>query len=232
MVQYYLIAPETDPSVIGMKNFQTQAIIERDSFEDKNNYDYLVKCLGSNYYWEQCIDAKDLDVNVERVDVHPDARITDFMRFSPGLIHTYFMVSERIKKIIERISKQGVMFFDTILCYESCVLEYSLMFVESLDKTFIDYEGSIFTTGDEFTGKSIVKITSPEDEVELSKTNYDLSPVVIKFKNPDHFNKDIFNLSGEIFVSDRLMNELSNNQASGVKLLPAYDDVDGRIKII
>lgn len=231
MCRYYILDPEADPSVIGVDNFDVQAHIDRSTFKNKKNFDYLVKCLGSNYFWENSVEAKKLELNVENVCLAYKAIATDFMRFSPGLMNTYFLVSEKIKKTVAGFKNQDVVFFDTVIYLDSEILQYSLMYVESLSKDNIDYKASIFTTGDEFTGESVVKIDSYEDELKLKKTDYEISPKVIKLRDNSHSNKDIFKFGARVFISHRLKSAIEEKGSSGVTFLPAYGESANHIKI-
>lgn len=227
-MKYYLADAVSDPKIIGVKNFEPQVIINENSFDNKEDYDYMVENLARNY-WNNEIAIKDLELNISDSFLLPTAKKTDFLRFNPGLTHTQYMVSECVKNIIQKYTTDSVVFFDTTLLEQNLRYKYSLMHVEYLNDCNIDYKNSTFCIGSIIRGRTDVTFSSPEEEKLFRKSHFDLTARIIKLNENHDYDRHMFGTWGGIYMSEQLISELRSIKVSGVNFLPTFDDVNPRV---
>lgn len=223
MSAYYLIVPVSDPQVTGVDDFGVQVHINETNFSDKSKYSRLIHELGSSHFWENNISIEKLDLEVEAVELVPGAKVTDFMRFSPGLIRTNFIVSEMVKKIISSQADHLVYFFDTVLLGNSTRYRYALMYVECLDFLDVDLNHTNFVSGDMVLGYAKHQITSREDFMSFSNTP-DATVTNLELKPDLVIRPDILTFMGKLYVSEKLAQALLENNVSGIKIFEESRD--------
>lgn len=234
MANFYAVRVVSDREIVGVLNkaaCQTEITVE--SFKDIESYDYVMKFLGSNHFWEKEIETEELDVNIENVVIHPSAKLTDFVRYFPALMNTYYMVSERVKNIIQKYSSEHVIFWDTKVTHKKEQFNYSFMYLEPINRSSeIDYAGSVFYKGNLFSREEI-RFSSYNEEkqyCEKYRKPFDRLTMggIIKLSNQSTI-KNIYSIDGAIYLSENIVNELNNSHATGVKFLPAFGDIKASV---
>jgi hypothetical protein len=226
MNNYYLLRGESSPLSVGIKNGESQAQIERDGYRNPDKFDILIRQLGTNYYWEIKDSIADLDYDVEYVRLLPDAKRTHFLQFGPSLMNCPFLVSRLVVSVLAEYKLQKYRFFNAKVVRDGESWDYSLLFLSPQYDNLINYEKSVFYTGNELSGKQFHVFRNAKEKLEFSKNNFGLK--IKKFHLLDRFNNlDLFSISGaEIGMSERLKNHLESRElATGVKILPAFGDV-------
>ena len=228
MTKFYKVAVVSDREIVGFLNEAAcQTEITVDSFTDLESYNYMMKYLGSNYFWEKEIETKELCINIENVDIYPSAKLTDFLRYFPALMHTNYMVSEKVKNIIQKYLFDHIVFWDVKVTSKKEQFSYSLMYIEPIDHSEINYTESIFYTGNLFARQEVV-FSSYNEEKKYREKHHTLTMGVLKLSNKSGI-KDIYLIDGAIYLSENLVNELNNSHATGVNFLQAFGDTKNSV---
>ena len=215
---YFLLDAVSDPFIIGVENYDVQAEILPSHFSDKSDYDNLIRLLGSNYFWENSRTIKDCELKVDALELKQGARLLDFLRFSPGLINTKFAVSNPVRELISSFQCTHTFFLDSILLANGDKFSYSLLYIESLDRKFLNYSKTVFAIGDRVMGFEVQKLDSEETELECSKQYYDLTVLEVSLDDSFEFKPDIFSLYGKIFISRSLAFSFVEQSFTGMEL--------------
>jgi hypothetical protein len=223
MKRFYLLRVASDPAVIGVNDSESQSEILKKKFLNKENYDSLIKILGSNEYWQYRDNLSGQSLVLERVDLSPQAILTDVLQFSPVLINCPFLISKKIKGIFESCNKNNMMFIETSVFDTEGKHSYHLIHLSRVGDHLIDYDKSTFFVGDELLGKQYVQFSSVEEKQAFARDNFDLSADTLFIKDDESFNLNLFCLgSGEIVVSETVKNQLDEIEATGFITLPAF----------
>jgi hypothetical protein len=221
MTRFYLLRVDSDPSVIGVGDTESQSEIVKDKFINEDNYNLLIKVLGSNEYWLYKDSLFEQPIAIERVELSQQAILTDVLQFSPALVNCPFLLSKRVKGVFE--SCNDMMFFETSVFNNDCKHTYYLPHIYRLGDHLIDYEKSTFFIGDDLLGKQYVDFSSAEEKQNFGQDNFDLSADTLFIKEGENFNLDLFCLGdGELVISESVKNKLDNIGATGFVALPAF----------
>ncbi len=228
MINFYKVGVVSDRELVGVLNKAAcQTEITVDSFKNIESYNYVIKYLGSNYFWEKEIETKKLCINIENVDIFPSAKLTDFLRYFPALMNTHYMVSEKVKNIIQKHLSDHVIFWDVKVTCKKEQFNYSLMYIEQINHSEINYAESVFYTGNLFSREE-VRFSSYDEEKQYREKHHILTLGILKLCNQSII-KDIYLIGGAIYLSENLVNEFNNSHATGVKFLPAFGDTKNSV---
>lgn len=226
MKKFYLIRKSSDPEVIGVENGVAQASIDRAGFSNPEMYDELIEELGSFNSWETADAFRSSCIELQSIIMLKNAKLTDFMSYSPFLINSPFLISKRAYEIIREFEIHEHLAIKSRVDFCGSIHEYFLFHYKKLNKIIIDYKKSLFFIGNSITGKVYLEFTSAEDEEHYIKSNNVTIQTEKLVLNSNLLGCVDFLVShhGDIFISDKLKAEIEKNALTGVNLLPAYGD--------
>lgn len=181
------------------------------------------------------LDGASLPANIlpfDYLELNKGAKLTDLM--SSSLSGNGFLMSEKLKNIIEESNIKDYQFFDVKLFDKDKEIKgYYYFHSTSCLREFIDYPKSKFYIGDII--KTYIRDldfvpTSFDDLEKLQKRlPYAKELVCVKqfyLKNNFPFNLDLFSFrtyNFSFFINSNLKEKLEENQISGLNIKPAGD---------
>lgn len=106
-MRYYILRGSSDPSVLGNTTGIKQADIKRNGFLNPEEFDRVIKDLGTNHYWEVRDLVPHSKYDVQYVEMMPKSKVTEFLRFGPFLYNCPFMISEKVIQILAQHLTSG-----------------------------------------------------------------------------------------------------------------------------
>lgn len=223
---YYLVRTSSDPAVIGVNNGIQQVEIHRSGFENKSMYDDIMKYWGSFNSWEHRNDYHGVNVELQCVNPLVGAKITSFLSYGPKLLQCPFLISQSVKDTFKKFLLPDVYFYKASVVTNEEKLNYYLFSCPDFGYSIVDFNKSIFFTGNELLGKKYVKLNDYSEFVEYGKAArciVEMEKVVLSSK----FNADLdlFVIeAGLLFISEALRNEIIDKKLDGLNILPAFGD--------
>ncbi|WP_158972455.1 imm11 family protein [Paraglaciecola sp. L3A3] len=226
MKKYYLLRLSSEEKFSAFGS--SQAEISENKFKDKNNFKLLMEALGSNRYWQiQSEINSDFPINLERVELLEGATQTDGLEFSPKLINCPFLISEKFKNILDQFNTENISFFKTMVFNGNVeYFKYYLMHIKRLDDGIIDFKKSTFYFENELHGKGIKTFKNVTEMKDFFYENVGTDYGSIYLEKNKLTNLDIFCLgSGELVISEKLQQEITNQELLGLNILPGIKGV-------
>ena len=219
---YSILRTSSDPKVIGVKNGVYQAKLLKKGFSN-NNYDILMEHWGGGDNWhERRKILPPTGVYLEYVKLMKSAIRTDFITICPN-VNLSDLISKKVKDIFNEYNLYGVMYLDADVYDNGTKFQYSLCCIETIPEDWIDYSKVVLYEGLYFD-KTRYFSKSFEDYSALQEEHFLLHFESTSLNSKFDQTIDLFrNLDGEIYISDRLKNDLVKNEISGVNLLPRED---------
>lgn len=217
-MKYYLIRSSSDPKVIGVKNGLAQ--VEFGEKENKHNLTYKKTLDFFSYaeYWRNDEVFPEFEVHLN-ASILKNAKLTSFIEYTPFLLSCPFLVHNDVVSIFSRFNIQRhrnypVKIYDSKECINS---EYKLFCCPYLGFDVINYSESIFYTGSDLLGKTYYTFNN---EKEYRSFPNIINSEVLKMNDNFDSSLDLFvGRIGGMHVSERLKNELQNNNVTGIKIL-------------
>jgi len=232
-MNYYKIRESSDPKVTGIKDGMSQAIIDKNGFVNKSNYDKYLDYFLSNdpkIYWEHVGTIPNFEVNLGCIRLEPNAILTDFISYDPNLHHGgKFLVSDRALEILLD-HNLGLFKIYNVSIYsdDKHYANYKLLYCPSLSYNVIDFERTLFFTGNKLRGKKTFKINSSEQFEGMKEEGPLFQTEQIVFNNRFNQQLDYFSCKvslPDIFISDRLKKSLIRENVTGLNIIQAYDPI-------
>lgn len=228
MSRYYDLSIESNPKITGVNDL-AQVEISRSGFEEQQLYDRIFEFFNCDDYWHKADREPDFEIELQCVRALRHAKMTSFLSYRPHLLGCSFLVSDEVKKCLEKFNLQKHHLFKAKVFYKNQVLKYWIFHTQPLGYDVIDFKESLFFTG-ALTRKQYHSINDLSEYRELSKTAY-LKPEKISLNENFDKSLDLFEIKGGMFVSEELKNEFEKNCFSGVKLIAAFGDEIQQIKV-
>jgi hypothetical protein len=224
---YFILRLSSDPKVTGLGDGSNQAIIDRSSYTYPEDYDEMLRYLGSNEYWSLIEEAKRKNFVLENVVCKPKSNLTNFISYAPNLINCPFLISNIVYQILSEFHIANHRSYSAKVKYNKHVHPYYLLHISPLDLDVIDFNRSIFQSEFDFPNENNYNFRSPEELEEFGRKNIGISGKNIYLDPNKILNIDMFCLrySG-IVVSEKVKIRLERERAcSGAVFLPAFGDV-------
>jgi len=218
MALYYKVSAESDPSLIGVNNFGVQAEILRDKFFEPENYDELLECLGNSGFRKNQGSEQEWNFDIERVELKKKAVLTDFLRFSPGLMDANFLVSDKVRNLLLTNIVRGVQFYKTKVYARGEIIPYSMMYVKSIKKREIDFSISEYRIGNKIRGYSSVSFLDEEQFSQTFEKNLNMQPIVIGVIGDKSSMPKVVSHFGILYISSEIKDCFEKSRISGIKL--------------
>ena len=201
-----------EPKILGVKDGLTQATVAKEGFRERKNFEEFLNIFAGHSHIDSNA-ALSSSLILECVKLKGDAKLTDFLWFSPM---SYCAVSQSTFEILSNHNLFRHKFYAAHVLDAAGrqVLGYRFFYTDFYDESIIDFKGSEFTTGNKFDGFKPVSVNSISDLNSL-KTFYQVKR--LRLKDIDE-NLDLFKtkLSLETIVSERLHKTLVNAKVTGI----------------
>jgi hypothetical protein len=226
MKKYFIVTLSAEPEIIGQEPGVNQVIIGSKTQNTDDGFEYLKKCLGSNYYWEIKDSIYSLKFKKQHGTLLPRAIRTNFMHYSPYL-GCPFLVSEKIMDILSNHNLDNNITIPVNVQIKEESAEYFLLFMESTSDEKIDFSQTTFYAGLQHSKKEIIQFSSSQErKIHREKTSSLASFESVKFNKLFNHNLDVFMLGSDVFVSEELKIQLEEeNASSGASIRPAFGEV-------
>jgi hypothetical protein len=227
MAKYYMIRGASDPKIIGVKGGREQAVIDRDGFRNKVNYDNFVQFFfsaGSMLKREHIRSFPDFNVDLECVRLAKGAKLTHFMDYMPCVYNGgNFLINEQILQVITSHNLPDHRIYDVNLEGVSAP-KYRLLYCPPLSYDTIDFNRTRFSTGNRLSGKKIFPLKDAAEFEALKEENL-FSVEEIAFSDKFDAQLDYFMtmLTFEIFISERLKLALDRVGITGLNIIEPLD---------
>ena len=228
-MKYYLVRQPSDPQIIGLKDGGSQAEINRGGFKNKSNYDnFMLKFFDNTEqkYWEVLEQGlPNLNINLECVKLRNGAKVTDFLSYYPNLYFGgKFLLSKKAVNIISQFNLPQFKLYPAQLIANQNTYEYKLLYTPVI-KNNINFQKTIFYTGNKLTGKRRFKLNSTEEFKKKKDSDiFRTEKVVFDYsfdENLDYFIPLV--TIPHIFISERLKLAIEENNLTGISILDAND---------
>jgi hypothetical protein len=229
-MRHYIIRQASDPKVIGVKNGGSQAKIDRDGFDHQSNYDNFIEYFLSKdpeTYWRHLGTIPDFEINLDCVRLEPQAKITDFISYYPNLHHgAKFLVSKHALEIIKAHNLPLHKIYNVkIYAGKEILPNYKLLYCPPLPYNVIDFDKTLFFTGNRVRGKKIFSLASGA-EFEKAKDDRLFQVDKIVLNNAFDGSLDYFLTKvsiPDIFVSSRLRDAITKEGLTGLNIIESID---------
>jgi hypothetical protein len=222
MKRYYLLRTSSDPKEIGVTNGIYQAEVCKTKFENRKLYDNIYNFLGSYDSWSRKGQVPDFPVELQYVKMLRRAMITDFMQYTPSLMDCPFLISEKVKAIWVNFNIQKYYLYKAnVITNENDKLPFHLFYSPAQDYSVINFDKSTFYKGLPGLSKEAVTIKTSEEYIN---TDFVMFDHIILNKLFDA-SLDLFILSTDIFISERLYEAMHGVGVTGVNMFQGFGDV-------
>lgn len=211
-VNYYKINHSVDKKITGTKESQIINFIdpENNSVERTKNYSYVG------------LDHIDTSMDFTKFKADDRAKVTDIL--SSNFFSSYYIISEKFKKIIEDLTFHNIIFLDSVVTFKTEKYNYFILsIIETID--IVNFSKSTFIV-DRFSpalrfGGDIIEVTSNEDyslkSSEIWKEKgfgYGLIPTKIVLNYMSDLVKFPF---GMTLISENLKQKIEEEKLTGVQ---------------
>jgi hypothetical protein len=223
---FYILRNSSNPQVIGVNDGSSQAVINRSGYSNPQNYDELIKYLGSNEYEKLIKDLHQQKFSIEEVILKPNANMTNFLSFDPYLINCPFLISEHVAHILKESNLPEYKIYRANVLAQNQYHPYFLLYMPALDQSAIDFKKSTFcsdldldATTYRFQSKNELEMFSKEKLGIRAKEIFLIWHLIQ--------DMDMFELASTgIIISEKLKLKLERESAcSGASILPAHGNV-------
>ncbi len=224
--KYFLVRQSIEKSIVGVTDGGAQTEIFREGFKNKAMYDRIIKYWGSYDSWMRKDDYHGADVQLQCVTPRKDALITSFLSYSPWLLNCPFLISSDVANLFKRFMFPDYYLYDASVFFSSRILNYYLFSCPDIGFSVVDFSRSIFFEGNFKLKRKYLNFSNFEEY----KKYRDISTGFLnieKIVTNNNFNEDLdfFIIgTGQIFISQRLMEAIQENSLSGLNFLPAYGE--------
>lgn len=210
-VNYYKLNYSVDKKITGTKDSQIIDFIdpENNSVERTKNYSYI----GLNHI--------NSSIDFTKFKADDKAKVTDIL--SSNFFSSYYMVSEKFKKIIEDFTFHNIIFLDSEVTFKNEKYHYSILsMIETID--IVNFAESTFIM-DRLSpalrsGGAIIEVASNEDYSSKSSEiwnkkgfGYGLIPKKIVINYSSGFVKFPFGIT---LLSEELKQKIEKEKLTGV----------------
>lgn len=220
-MRYYTLRLPSDPKVIGVDNGIAQVEIRGDKFFDQAMYHKIESFFQGLDYWSKESFVPDFEIHFEYVEVLKNAILTDFLSFTPHLMASPFMISQRVVTVFENFNIQNYYLYPVALFKEDDLTDlYRMFYCPLLDYDMIDFSRSLFSTGSALRGKKFHSFATKREFLDfLHKDPFikveELALSALFDKKLDFFMGRI----GGMFVSERLKKAMEIEGLTGINVL-------------
>ena len=235
-MSYYFLRLSSDPEVIGVRNGIQQVEICKECFRDKRMYDEILDYF-CNRDAEKSIAFGALE-HFELQCVKPlvGAVLTEFLSYGPCLPDCPFMIGAGAYNCFLEAGVKNCSYINARVVSEGRGLDYKLFYFPPFDYSVIDFQSSVFFTGNRLSGKTYHKFDSFQhfDDARAKSSLIYRSESVVLNSNFD-LDLKLFELKfGTMIASRQLVDELRGRNCSGIDFIPLQVEVvaGNRLKIV
>ncbi len=210
-VSYYKISPSVDKKITGTKESQIINFIdpENNSVERTKIYSYIG------------LDHINTSLDFTKFKADDKAKVTDIL--SSNFFSSYYIISEKFKKIIEHFTFHNIIFLDSVVTFKTEKYNYFILsIIETID--IVNFSKSTFIVDDLSPalrfGGDIIEVTSNEDYILKSSKiwkekgfGYGLIPTKIVLNYMSDLVKFPF---GMTLISEDLKQKIEEEKLTGV----------------
>ncbi|QYF94897.1 double-CXXCG motif protein [Massilia sp. PAMC28688] len=221
-MNYFVMRRVSDPRVLGVNNGICQAHIQEDGFHCKDEYTKVMRFLGSNEFWGHRGQIPTMEFDLQCVRLIPKAKLTDFLQYGPVLMLCPFLVSGRVKDLLNQFNAYGTRYWPARVEDSKTAHEYYLSFIENIPDDMIDFTRSTFSVGGPVLKKTTHTFADAAEKKEFMKTHRLVDFEEIYLNGTFPADTDFFRFSNAtIMVSERLKLAIEDLKLTGARILPA-----------
>lgn len=221
---YYFFRTSSDPKVIGVRNGIYQAEFDKNCFSTKEGFGKYQKLFSAGKIVNEESQIKEVVSELVNLNLLKSARLTDFLQFSPHLPGVKFLISDRLKNILENFRIADHHFYKTSILDQKTNREhpYYFFYYKSIPITEI-----VFSKSELFTRKvdivdgatkfidTFYPINDEHNYRILTSTlflpNFSRICIASKYKNHDYIN-----VNNHAFISEELKQRIIDIGITGI----------------
>ncbi|MCD2425933.1 hypothetical protein LQ567_24330 [Niabella pedocola] len=225
-MKYYLLRTVSDPQIVGVSNGGIQVDLDLDNPITQRLSDFFNRTT----YWTEKKVVPAFMVENCTATILPNAKLTDFLGFSPALMTCSFMISERLATVFAKFNIKFYTYPVTLYKRGKSILDkYFLFCCPLLGYEVINFPESVFYTSKDLFNKErhYIRYESERDYFD----NYKVAVKTEKLVLNSNFDRslDYFDLRiGHSYISEGLKDAIEILGFTGVNI---FDDKEPLIVI-